>query len=69
MEIENEITGIQKQILAKEEELNTVYQEKFKLKKELVNIMETIRQGECQLSKLRIEEKIAVRKYWSQSNR
>lgn len=66
MEIENDIAELQKKILEAEDLLNTIQIKKYELRKELVEVNETIRKGEFNLSKLKIEEKIKIREFWSQ---
>ena len=66
--IEQDIADIQKKIIEAEDLLNTVQIKKYELKKELVDVMETIRKGEHNLSKLKMDEKIKIREFWNQKN-
>lgn len=66
--IEQDIADNQKKQLEQEANLEVVYARKFELKKELTDIMETLRKGEYVLSKLKIEERMKIREFWNQKN-
>lgn len=65
---EQELAEIQNKIVEAEDNLNTVQLEKYRIKKELVELTESERKAKYVLSKLKVQEKIKTREFWKERN-
>lgn len=68
MDVENEIAELQKKIIEQGDLINAVSVKKFGLRKELIEVNESLRMAEYVLSKLKVTEKIKIREFWNQKN-
>lgn len=63
-EISTKIVEKDKQIIQAQEMLNTVQEEQYKKKKELIELSESVRKSKFILSRMRTEKEILEREYW-----
>lgn len=66
--VDNQIDEKAKKILEVMEELDTVISEQFRIKRDLLNITESVRQCRHTLQKLREERESLVREFWRNKN-
>lgn len=62
---EQELADIQNKIIDAEDNLDMIQGEKYRLKKELVEISENERKARYVLSRLKVQEKIKTREFWN----
>lgn len=64
-ELSQEIGEKDNHILAAQGNLNMAQEAQYQLKKQLIELTETVRQGKFNLSRLRVEKQILERQFWA----